>query len=79
MTPHRHKSWTITLQRFADIMKKHFPSLKGQLPVGRTEEHEVLGMGSSKAIRDLGLALRSLKETVVDTVHRRLEIEKTEH
>ncbi|KAJ5356973.1 3-beta hydroxysteroid dehydrogenase/isomerase [Penicillium concentricum] len=70
-------SGSLNLQQVADIMKKHFHSLVGRLPVGRTEERGVLIMDSSKAVRDLGFAPRGPDETVVDTVRRLLEIEAT--
>ncbi|KGO66768.1 3-beta hydroxysteroid dehydrogenase/isomerase [Penicillium expansum] len=72
-------SGTYSQQQLVDIMKKHFPSLKGRLPNGRTEESDVVGIDSSKARKDLGFAPRSLEETIVDTVHRFLEIEQIEH
>ncbi|CAI7634267.1 unnamed protein product [Penicillium glandicola] len=70
-------SGTFSMQQLVDIMRKHFPLLEGRLPTGRTEESEVIGVDSSKVIRDLGFAPRGLEETVVDTVNSFLEIEKT--
>lgn len=68
-------SGTFTHQHWVDIVRKHFPSLKDRLPTERVEERAALGIDHSKAIRDLKFAPRPLEETVVDTVHRFLEIE----
>ena len=72
-------SGTYSQQQLVDIMRKHFPSLEGHLPAGRTEEGEVVGGDNRKAIRDLGFAPRGLEETIVDTVNRLLEIENIGH
>jgi nucleoside-diphosphate-sugar epimerase len=72
-------SSTHSHQQFVDIIRKHFPSLEGRLPAGRTEESEIAGGDNRKSIRDLGFAPRDLEETVVDTVNRFLEIENIGH
>jgi nucleoside-diphosphate-sugar epimerase len=69
-------SGTFTHQQWVDIMGNHFPSLEDRLPKGRLDKRVALGMDHSKAVRDLIFALRPLEKTVVDTVHRFLQIEQ---
>jgi nucleoside-diphosphate-sugar epimerase len=64
-------------KRIVDVVRKHFPQLESKLPAADTPDdfpQEVYGIDNSKSIKVLGLAYRSLEESIKDTVDSILKL-----
>ncbi len=67
-----------TYQQIVDIIRREFPEVRDRTPEGQTGAPmpDVYKVSNEKAKKELGMAFRSLEETVKDTIQSLIQLER---